>query len=524
MSQVPNVVSLEARNRQNATFVHNLNQFRDQHSRSDVRFLHYKEQMQRGVQGMRGNNFVSRKPLLYRALFPFALLCLVQQSCRPAVIETRGESMDASPALDGSIADATSDIARDTSGADTSFDIGPAPRPGECSEEGGVVVDGRAELMAALASASAGDVLVLRPGAYGALDLNRDFGTRALTLRSACPFEARFERVEQNHQDPTGGYRFIGVEIGTVELLRPTQRIAFIRSKIRFATLRNIQNIVFSECILDARGDLHVMRVQDVASLTIERSILTNAQEDLLAIAGASRDIQILYNVFWDTMPRNIPVPEDRCRYNHSDAIQTYGLRGVTPTQLVIRGNLILDDPANNDVRPADCTGQRLSMQGIFISDPQRDGYRDVLIEENLIHVGTPNAIYVWGSQRDVTIRNNTLKLWPGSDGGGIRVVERGGVQTHGIEVINNVCSDLRDDTVSRSTTRRFESNFDYEHRNEESEDYFANFFESAERTERWEDFLPKDSAPIRLGSRFGAQDLLRRLNTGEFTYLRAED
>jgi hypothetical protein len=181
---------------------------------------------------------------------------------------------------------------------------------------------------------------------------------------------------------------------------------------------------------------------------------------------------------------------------NHSDAIQMFGAKGKTPHDIVIRRNHIWDDFATGAPTTAP--------QGIFISDPGPGGYRNILIEENLVNVRSPNSIYINGGQENVVVRNNTLIPSEGDGGAIIRLAEKSGYDNSGTTVTGNVTKLLRDET-QRS---RIGPNFVYG-RNAPLHRLFSG------PGSQWQDFVPVPPSRFAFGMGFGAEGYLSDLLAG---------
>jgi hypothetical protein len=204
---------------------------------------------------------------------------------------------------------------------------------------------------------------------------------------------------------------------------------------------------------------LHSVRANNIKRAVFEQNLFTGAQEDLMAVTGSSEDVRIVKNSFYNTKPKQTigkdgMIGEDgkllvdkngdvrKCEYNHSDALQFFGDNGVSPSKILIEGNLFFDDPADND-RRVGCTENdaTLTPQGIFLSDPNSAGYDEVIVRNNVFFVGSPNTIYVNGA-KNVLVENNTLIGW-GNGGGGIRVVEKAGKSNSGLVLRNNLARSI---------------------------------------------------------------------------------
>nr|WP_280523519.1 right-handed parallel beta-helix repeat-containing protein [Haematobacter missouriensis] len=169
-----------------------------------------------------------------------------------------------------------------------------------------------------------------------------------------------------------------------------------------------------------------------VSNFAITGNTFEKASNDLIQISRASHNGLIENNFLNDVVVTNSKA--------HPDLIQIFGYDGMNPHDITIRGNYLYDDPA---------TGLNLA-QGIFLSNPTGEGFRNILIEENLVSVRSPNSIFVSGGEENVIIRHNSLIAGPeGLKGGVIRLKDSTGqgFDNAGITVEDNIASRISDET-----------------------------------------------------------------------------
>lgn len=156
---------------------------------------------------------------------------------------------------------------------------------------------------------------------------------------------------------------------------------------------------------------------------------------DALQIIGDSYSILIEGNVFYDQVSTDAS--------QHPDLIQLFQDFGTgnTPHDITIRKNHLYDKRG----------GAPIDAQGIFIKDPGPKGYRNILVEENLIACGLTNALTIQGGTENVVLRNNSVatgRIW-------IMSGEEYGVNNAGVACINNIAPvllrDGTDGTVSHN-------------------------------------------------------------------------
>jgi len=343
-----------------------------------------------------------------------------------------------------------------------------------------------AGLARALAAADGGEIL-LEPGSYGALELRRPAGP--VTLRAVRPHRAVFTTIRI-----AGGGNLLFDGIAADKLVAERAAgIGLVNAQIRgLVYCRDVRGLRLEGN--DIQGDLHAVLLNSVRDFVLRDNLIRDAVEDLLRITGDSRDGLVEYNRFWDMRPGDRRAAGGG--FNHADAIQMFGAKGRTPERITIRRNHIWDDPATG--------APTVTPQGIFVSDPAAGGYRDILIEENLISVRSVNSIYINGGQRNVVVRHNTLIPGQGDGGAIIRLARKAGYDNAGTTVTGNVVKLLNDET-RRS---RLGPNYIYG-RNAP----LARLFSGPGR--RWQDFVPAPGARHALGLGLGAEAYLSDLLAG---------
>jgi hypothetical protein len=279
---------------------------------------------------------------------------------------------------------------------------------------------------------------------------------------------------------------------------------------------RGASNVVIDNNIIDIDGGLHALLMNSVSTFELTRNFIARAQEDLMRLTGDSDGGLIENNIFYDTLPRNIPTESNKCEYNHTDGLQMFGVDGKNPRNITIRGNLFYDDPNNNQIRPESCTngkvGVRLNMQGIFMSDPQGSAYENVLVEENLAYLGSANSIYINGATSNVVVRNNTLVPWTNGGGGAIRIVEKANRTNKGLNLYGNIATAVSDETTSLSAGMKIGKN--YVTRGERSLPASA-LLQGEGQGAIWQHFLPVKGSDVDFGTGYGAQKRLKQLIEG---------
>ena len=276
----------------------------------------------------------------------------------------------------------------------------------------------------AIRAAKAGDVLILADGDYGPLTL-RASHFRPVTLRAQTLHGARLGPVTL-----TGarGWSFSGLSLaGGIKAERGAGGLTVTDCRVTGTlSLRDLRGLVVVGN--DISGARYACLLNSVQDFVLRGNVLHTCQEDLLRITGDSFNGLVEGNSFLDTASSGTM---------HPDAIQFFGAKGKTPRDIIIRGNHIWDDNA---------TG-RNPAQGIFVSDPDAGGYRNLLIEGNLICTNSPNSIYINGGQENVIVRGNVLMPGRGDGGAVIRLARKSGMDNSGTVVEGNTAKQILDET-----------------------------------------------------------------------------
>ncbi len=387
--------------------------------------------------------------------------------------------------------------------------------PDDQPATGDFTVRNTVELERALETARGGDVILLKNGNYGTLKIAQQFDSHVV-LRAENRFGAVFTNIEINGSN-RGYVHFDRIKARSIRALNGAHNLKYTNSKFSSTVyFKSASQVIIDNNTIDVDGGQHALILNDVVDFEVTRNYIARAEEDLLRLTGTSADGLIEDNVLYDTLPRNAPTDRDDCAYIHTDALQMFGAGDSNPSNITIRGNYIYDDPSNNEIRPARCVGGkkgvRLTMQGIFISDPKSQGYQNILIEENFIYVGTPNSIYLNGATRNVVVKNNTLLPWEGSSGGAIRIVEKSNRTNKGLQVSHNVARTIIDETTSLSNGMKISKNFAYNTTDRSSPSHVSKLFRGAGQGSHWEHFLPVQGCKIDFDEGYGAVERLSTL------------
>lgn len=383
------------------------------------------------------------------------------------------------------------------------------------------IVSTGAELKAALAVAKSGDEVLLKDGNYGDLTITKQWDDY-INLYSANPRKAVFGKILADGN--TKGYlSFNGITLDSVELLKGAHHFKIQKSLIRgniYAKEADYLTVENSVIQSDLAGSLHSVRLNSVSNVIFRHNTISNAIEDLMAITGDSPFVSIENNLFLNTMPKQtigkggiagadgkLLVDKNgkirECEYNHSDAIQTFGVDGKNPSNLKITGNIFYDDPADNAVR-VDCGNSVTNMQGTFISDPDGVGYMNVLIADNLFFLGSSNSIYINGANKNVVVENNTLLGWTDGGGGTIQATERTSAKNVDLIIRNNLARSFG----ARETIYKIIPGQNFIYGGTASDLIFS----KTGKPSGWEYYIPKDAK----FSELGASKYLFDIQTGK--------
>jgi hypothetical protein len=292
------------------------------------------------------------------------------------------------------------------------------------------------DLAAALSTAVGGDTVVLKAGDYGALNLKGAAFASNVTIESESPLGAHFTNVELSNVDHLA---FSGVDIsGEFKAVDGANNITLANSAVKdSAYFMNDSGVTLNAD--NITGGMNSLIFNDDAHVSVSQSIIHSAESDQVRITGACSDVTLQGNCILDSQA---------VKGDHPDMIQFMTRDGHTPTDVKIVGNVLYDDPA---------TGATYA-RGVFINQPGQ-GYKDILVQDNLIDVGSPNGIYVNGGISNVVVKGNVMPEWPDGSGGSIRVCEKEHVSDSGTLVEHNIGRQFLNETTPLSNGVTFTDN-----------------------------------------------------------------
>ncbi|MGR3792435.1 right-handed parallel beta-helix repeat-containing protein [Vannielia sp. SX4] len=333
-------------------------------------------------------------------------------------------------------------------------------------------------LMTALMTASGGDTIVLSDGTYSNITLSRDYSSE-LTIVAENPLGA----VVENLSIPGGSnIRIEGLQVDNMPRVDGgAHHITYVDNLFT----NGVYFIDASHVALDGNeiiGNVNGVILNSVSHFELTDNLIRDAVSDLLRITGDSHHGLIENNKLHDV---------HAVRPHHPDLIQMFSYNGATPHDITIRGNHLYDDPDTGDVYG----------QGIFLSDPSGSGYYNILIEQNIINVGSPNSIYINGGQSNVVIQDNSLIPWPGAGGAMIILAAKSGMSNAGTTVKGNAVRVIDNQTGAATVGDNYVYGRDAD---------LTTLFSGD--GDDWQDFIPVEGSPIDFGSGYGAETRLAEM------------
>jgi outer membrane biosynthesis protein TonB len=336
-------------------------------------------------------------------------------------------------------------------------------------------VSNSSQLSSALSAASGGDTILLANGSYGDLTVSQSYASN-VTIRAAAEHGASFGIVKLTGSNVTVD----GFSINGRLTVSNAKDVGVVNSiGTSWNEVKSSSNVVIAD-----NEFTNTLSIEESTGFRVSGNYIHEVAGDLMRVIGNSSDGVIENNILWDMIPKKFPDGT----YIHADALQMFSTSRGTPHDVVIRGNLVYDDPTTGD------TGN-LWGQGIFLGGPT-GGYRNITIEENLVDTESPNAIFISTGISGNVIQNNTVL------GSGTIVAKTG--NSSGTTIYDNVVKKVvaLDGAVARDN---------YFYTNE------GDVFQSA-GDGTWESFVPKSGSAIDFGSGFGALGRITELQTGTTT------
>ena len=337
-------------------------------------------------------------------------------------------------------------------------------------------VTNQAELLSALKTAAAGDTVLLANANYGNVEIKNDYAS-TVTIKAENPLGAEFGTLS------LVGATNVSLDglhtIGGLSMTSMSSGISVLNCDVD-STLycRDVDGLKIDN--VDVSGGQFGILLNSIQNFSVTNSYIHEAIEDLMRVTGKSYNGVIENNVIADTTGGK-PL--------HPDLMQFFGAKGFTPHDIIIRGNLMYDEPV---------VGQT-SAQGIFLSDPHTGGYKNILIEDNMIKVNSPNSIYINGGQENVVVKDNVLMPGLGDGGAIIRLASKAGLDNSGTTLDGNITKLIRDETNASTMGDNYVYGRDAD---------LSKLFSGTDYT-NWESYVPVEGSPIDFGSNYGPQTFL---------------
>lgn len=358
------------------------------------------------------------------------------------------------------------------------------------------IVGSPEELISALKSARGGETILLEDGDYGSLKLDSRYAatlkeySETVTIAALNPGEVTFSRLDIQG---ASNLKIQGVDVNGVTLVRYNcENVTFENCNLQETHTRAVDGLTFTQN--DLGGGRYGLVLQNVTNAVVQNNLLHEAGEDVMRVIGKSSDILIENNYFYDAVSPSRSV--------HADLLQIYGGSGTSPQDITIRGNLFYDDPS---------TGKAMA-QGIFLCDAQGEGFKNILIEQNLIWVGHFNTVYVQAGEENVDIIDNSLIAQKMNSGAQIRVAYKSAWSNEGVYVDGNIVRNVLNERgeATLGDNHLFGVGLYRYALNDQTDIYQSPAFKG------WESFLPVAGSAIDFGSNYGAQERLAALLAGQ--------
>jgi hypothetical protein len=334
-------------------------------------------------------------------------------------------------------------------------------------------------------AAGTGGTVLLADGDYGEVEIGQAFA-RTLVLKAENLHGARFSVIRLKG---AANVTLDGLRLGKgLSVQSSGAAITIQNNRITGNTyMRDVKGLMFSGN--EVSGGQWGLVLNSVSQFRVSGNYIHNVTEDLMRITGRSAQGVVEYNIIADTVAK---------KPTHPDILQFFHAQGISPQDITVRRNLLYD-PGVKGMVPA---------QGIFLSDPGKGpkvtGYRNILIEENLIKTSSPNTIYINGGQKNVVVRRNSLIPGTGDGGAMVRLARKSGMSNAGTVIEGNVAKLLLDETKASQIGK----NLFYGRKAP-----LSRFFSGP--GERWQDFLPVVGSPLER-SGMGAVAFLADLQAGK--------
>lgn len=356
------------------------------------------------------------------------------------------------------------------------------------------IVSSVEELIYALKTASGGEAILLADGNYGSVTLDSGYGntlerySETVTIAAMNPGKAVFDALDIQRASHLALEGLTATS--SIKIQYDSNDVAIRNTQAKSVILRDISGLELVDN--DIGGGRYGLVLHSVSNGAVSNNYIHEVTEDLVRVIGDSHDLLIENNVISDTIAKSP---------THPDLIQMYGYAGKNPHDVTLRGNLLYDDTTTGSV----------GAQGIFMTDPQGLGYRNILVEQNLISVQHTNTITISGGEENVVIQDNSLLATKYSSGGLIRVIGKAGFGNDGVSIDHNIIRTIYDPGRSAIIGDNYKFGVGTLNKalNDQSDIYQSPKFIG------WESFLPVVGSGIDFGKGYGAEARLADLLAG---------
>lgn len=359
-----------------------------------------------------------------------------------------------------------------------------------------ITVSTAKELTAALKTAKGGETILLEDGDYGNVFLSRlyqkslgDYSS-PVTIKAINPQGATFSSLEMRY---ARNVTIDGIEVeGTMKVWMSASDISITNTKAGYFYLRDIDGLSLTNS--EAGGGQFGVLLYSVKNFDVSHNYFHEVTEDVVRLVGNSHDGTFTNNILWDTIA---------AKPTHADLLQMFEMDGHTPHDIVIKNNLFYDDPD---------TGVNMA-QGLFLIEPGTDGYRNLLIEENLFSTNHNNTIYVKGGVENINILHNTL-LGDQWDVEGLIRLASTGLGNAGVTVEGNIARGVRDETGDATAHDNYLYGTGASWVVKGDPDALFNDPDAVD----WSAFIPVPGSAIDLSKGIGAAEFIKQLQAGTVT------
>lgn len=271
-----------------------------------------------------------------------------------------------------------------------------------------------ADLLKTLSVCKGGETLYLDDADFGDLSLKAPKWEAPVTL-----IGGRFKSMKLMG---VPGLRLESTAAQSIHILHvnktPSSNIDLNRVRAGSITLQHVQGFAVNDCLLSSTE--FPLLITGSVDGVVRGTEITDWLEDALRIVGGSRRIVVEGCHFHNPSPYILPK-------THSDLIQMFGRNGAGPEDITIRRNVLRGTLRAN-------RGSGVLTQGFLVNNHTGGGFRNIIIEENLIDAASVTVAVFDGMVEGCAFRRNSVLHLDGGKIGQVRVVN-----SPGMVVENNI-------------------------------------------------------------------------------------